>query len=54
MPTVQDARHHAAVVALHNFLGTTSLHQVLPPMFRDLWHDLSKRNFFHCIFQHFQ
>jgi hypothetical protein len=45
MPTVQDARHHVAVVALHNFLGTTSLHQVLPPLFRDLWHELTACKF---------
>ncbi|PRP88185.1 DEAD/DEAH box helicase [Planoprotostelium fungivorum] len=40
MPESVAARHAAAIVALHNFCHNLSMHTVLPPEFRDLWHEL--------------
>ena len=39
-----DAKHHVAVVALHNYCYGQSLHQVLPPQFKDLWFHLNDGN----------
>jgi hypothetical protein len=42
LPIIQEAKHIAAIYALHNFQHNLNLKNVLAPNFRELWDQLTK------------